>query len=162
MLQNLPLIFCFREYHYSNIENVFYQQIILSGNHKVAENSPSRSYVGTLSSVDVNSDDTHIYAIIPAAACAGKFEIISDRLYTLVVFDYEAGPKRLVFWLVVSTNIWFKHGAGEPFSSTACPTTPIGHKIFHKPFRLCGQLTRPWSELTLRYLPTYKHNTYSV
>ena len=67
------------------------------------ENSPSKTLVGSLSSVDVNPKDNHTYAVVPGRSYAGKFELIGNELYTLVTFDYETGPKRydlLAFFLV--------------------------------------------------------------
>ena len=69
------------------------------------ENSPSRTLVGSLSSVDVNPRDNHTYAIVPGRSYAGKFELIGNELYTLVTFDYETGPKRYDFLAVFLVHV---------------------------------------------------------
>eukprot|EP00794_Sanderia_malayensis_P003136 gene3136-3604_t len=67
--------------------------VILSGNKKVAENSPVRTLIGSLTSTDTNTRDSHSYNLVATASVAGKFTIVGNALYTMVSFDYETDPK---------------------------------------------------------------------
>ena len=60
-------------------------------NNRIIENSPAGSAVGTLSSTDPDSGDTHSYALVPGTGGDGnsRFTITGNMLATAAVFDYE-------------------------------------------------------------------------
>ena len=60
-------------------------------NDRITENSPAGSVVGTLSSTDPDSGDTHTYALVPGAGSDGNalFTINGNTLATGAIFDYE-------------------------------------------------------------------------
>jgi hypothetical protein len=57
----------------------------------VAENEPSGTEVGTLSSTDPDSGDTHTYTLVAGAGSDdnSSFNIVGDKLKTAASFDYE-------------------------------------------------------------------------
>ena len=57
----------------------------------VAENQPSGTVVGTLSTVDPDVGDTHTYALVAGAGDTdnGSFTIVGNELQTNAVFDFE-------------------------------------------------------------------------
>ncbi|MBX3052318.1 MAG: cadherin domain-containing protein [Caldilineaceae bacterium] len=60
-------------------------------NDRVGENLPAGTVVGTLSSVDPDSGDTHTYALVPGSGGNGNgaFTLNGATLSTAVSFDYE-------------------------------------------------------------------------
>lgn len=67
--------------------------IILSGSHSIAENEAAGTVIGTLSSLDPNSKDSHTYTLISDASYQGKFMINDTELLAMVTFDFETDSK---------------------------------------------------------------------
>lgn len=84
----------------------FFLQINLSGDHSVAENSDSKTVVGTLSSVDVNVKDKHTYVLLSSYrglfirnVSGLPFEISGNILRTTRKLDYEETSAWVLFIL---------------------------------------------------------------
>ncbi len=61
--------------------------IITLSNASVAENQPAGTTVGTFTTTDPNSGDTHTYML--SGADAASFTVVGAQLRTAAVFDYE-------------------------------------------------------------------------
>ena len=64
---------------------------ILLNPHSIAENSPSGSTVGTLTTIDPDPSQTFTYTLVPGAGSTDNtsFTIVNDIVHTVGVFDYE-------------------------------------------------------------------------
>jgi hypothetical protein len=64
---------------------------IALSNNSVAENLPSGTDVGTLTTTDPDSGDTHTYTLVTGAGDAdnASFQITGDKLQTNATFDFE-------------------------------------------------------------------------
>ena len=62
-------------------------------NSSVAENQPSGTLVGTFSTTDPDSGDSHSYTLVAGAGDTGNsfFSINGDQLETAATFDFETG-----------------------------------------------------------------------
>ena len=67
-------------------------------NATLAENEPSGTLVGNLTTVDADAADAHIYSLVTGAGSAdnGSFAIAGGQLRTAAVLDFEAKPTYLV------------------------------------------------------------------
>ena len=65
---------------------------VAMSNSSVAENQPSGTAVGTLSTTDQDTSDTHTYTLVSGAGDAdnGQFTISGSELHTNAQFDFEA------------------------------------------------------------------------
>ena len=65
---------------------------IALSNDTVAENQPSATDVGTLSTTDPDAGDTHTYSLVSGAGDTdnASFKISGDKLQTNATFDFEA------------------------------------------------------------------------
>ncbi len=61
-------------------------------NTSIAENRPINTVVGTFSTTDPDTGDTHTYTLFSVTGCAdaGQFNINGNQLQTDAVFDYQA------------------------------------------------------------------------
>jgi VCBS repeat-containing protein len=73
--------------------NVAPTAIALSAN-SVAENAASGTVIGTLSSTDANSGDTHTYTLVTGTGSTdnGSFTIVGNELRTNASFNFETQP----------------------------------------------------------------------
>lgn len=64
----------------------------------VPENQPTGTAVGTFTTTDPTSGDTHTYALVAGAGSThnGQFTIVGDELQTAAVFDHETQPTRSI------------------------------------------------------------------
>ncbi len=78
--------------------------------NSVLENQPSGTAVGTLSATDSNGSDTHIFALVNSASCAGNgaenvnFSITGNTLSTTTSFDFETKASYQVCITVTDNN----------------------------------------------------------
>ena len=84
----------------------------------IAENSPSGSTVGTLSTVDEDIDDTHTYTFVTGTGDQdnSRFSIQDDQLITNAAFNYEAGS---------SLSVRVKSTDSDGLSKTAILTISV-------------------------------------
>jgi hypothetical protein len=71
---------------------------IALSNSSVAENQPSGTTVGTLSTTDPDAGDTHTYSLVAGAGDAdnASFQISGSTLQTAAVFDFETDNSKSV------------------------------------------------------------------
>jgi hypothetical protein len=71
-----------------NVNDVTPSDINLSGT-SVAENQPVNTVVGTLSTTDADSPDSHTYSFAPGGADNSQFNINGNQLRTSFMFNFE-------------------------------------------------------------------------
>jgi gliding motility-associated-like protein len=72
------------------VENVAPTNIILSAN-SISENNAVNAVIGTLSSTDADTGDTHTYTLVSGTGSVdnASFSIVGNQLKTAIAFDYE-------------------------------------------------------------------------
>ena len=78
--------------------------------NSVLENKPASVVVGTLTATDLNGSDTHTFALVSSASCAGSgadninFSITGNTLSTTTSFDFETRASYQVCVTVTDNN----------------------------------------------------------
>ncbi len=78
--------------------------------NSILENKPASVVVGTLTATDLNGSDTHTFALVNSASCAGSgadninFSITGNSLSTTVSFDFETRASYQVCVTVTDNN----------------------------------------------------------
>ncbi len=71
---------------------------ILLSPDTIRENQPSHTYIGDFSTIDLDSNDTHIYSFVAGAGDSDNslFMLGGSKLYSSVSFDYEDTTMRYI------------------------------------------------------------------
>lgn len=76
----------------------------------ILENQPIGTTVGTLTAQDIDSSDTHTFALVNSASCAGNgldnvnFSLTGDILTSATIFDHEVKASYIICVTVTDNN----------------------------------------------------------